>query len=226
MKLTRLLGLVLIAVFALSALAASPASAIPRYRLPLTLRGFVGLSGLTRLRNRITGALVDCTHDRLSGTIVNDVQVDFREHWLNCTAIVPGRGTCPAQSVGSTPGLILSGLLRGLLGLLRAPAGAAAMLAEPASGHVLFTLAATEAPCETPETAFEGSVAGLYSPTGKVQNTAKLSFAIEAATDKQEITEILLLGGTVKPRLTGFEAGETTEESTEELTYEESVEVT
>jgi hypothetical protein len=225
MKITRLFGVVLVAVLAISAMAASTASAIPKYRLPIALRGFAGLSGLTLWRNPANGDIIDCTHDHLVGFIINDDEVDLKEHFLNCSVIVNGQGPCTVKSVGSEGGLIISSLIRGLLGLLHQPAGAAGILLVPSTGHVFWTLAATEAPCNTTETAFEGSVAGLYSPTGKLQSTALITTAPVSATGKQEITLILTLFGVIKPKWTSFGATEATDESVEALTYEESVEV-
>jgi hypothetical protein len=225
MKIARLLGLALVAVCAVAAIAASTATAIPKYRLPIVLRGFAGLSGLTLWRNRANGDIIDCTHDHLTGIIIGDDEIDLKEHFLNCFVIIPGGGTCTAKSPGSSAGLILSELIVGLLGLLHSPPGAAAILEEPKTGAVLWKLAATEAPCDTPETAFEGTVAGLYSPTGKLSSDALIVTAPVSATGKQEITLILTLKGVVFPELSGFGTSETTETSTELLTYEESVEV-
>jgi hypothetical protein len=224
MKIARLFGLAFAAVVAIGAIAASTASAIPKFRLPITLRGFAGLSGLTLWRNRANGDIIDCTHDHLIGIILGDDEIDLKEHFLNCFVIIPGGDTCTAKSVGTSAGLILSELILGLLGLLHSPPGAAAILEEPKTGHVLWKLAATEAPCSTPETAFEGTVAGLYSPTGKLSSDALIVTAPVNATGKQEITLILTLAGTIFPELAAF-GSETTETSTELLTYEESVEV-
>ncbi len=226
MKIARLLGLALIAVVAVSAMSASTASAIPKFKLPITKRGFAGLSGPTTWRNPVTGRRIRCEHDHEIGFIVGVTQLFLVWLLLNCTVTVGANGPCTIQSVGApAAGLIQSDLLTALLGLLHQPEGGAGVLDEPTTGHVFFTLAATGSPCNTAETAFEGSVAGEYSPTGKRQSTAKVVFAPVSETGKQKITLILTLSGIVKPKLTGFEVEEETQESTEEITYEEAVEV-
>jgi hypothetical protein len=232
MKVTRLFGLVLVAVFALSAAVASTASAIPKFKLPITNRGFTALS-LTSVLRAITlteSNVVTCTHDQVIGTILNDDEVDARVHFLNCSIKSSSGGPCQINSTNApenSEGLILTELLRGLLGLLHSPAGGAGILFHPNTGVLFLTLAATGAPCNTIETAVEGSVAGLLTPTGKLQNTANIIFSVNGtgSTGKQEIQEILVLAGNIKPKLTSFGIATSTEESEDHVTFAEAVEV-
>jgi len=235
MKVARLFGLVFIAVLAISAVVASTASAIPKFKLPITLRGFTALS-LTSVLRALSptgvGNVVTCTHDTVTGTIINDDEVFAKVHFLNCSVLVVekgpvDKGPCTIKSVEApAEGLILTGLLRGLLGLV-VPGGGAGILFEPNTGRVFVNLAATAAPCETPETAVEGRVAGLLSPTGKLQNTATISLSVTgtSGTGKQEISEIEVLGGTTKASLKAFAVATATEESVDNATFEEPVEV-
>lgn len=226
MKVARLLGVALMAVLAMSAFLASTASAIPKFKLPITNRGFVSLSLTSILRTLPPEEVtIICTHDVSAGTILGDDEIDVKVHFLNCREKTKTK-ECTVKSVGApgSEGLILTELLLGLLGLLHSPNGAAGILLEPKSSHVFLTIA-EEPGCGTLETAVEGSVAGLFRPTGKLQNTAEIVLAPVSATGKQEVTLILVLSGVVKPKLTSFGAAESSEETTDLVTYEEAVEV-
>ena len=226
MKVARLFGITLVAVFALGAMLASTASAIPKFKLPITNRAFLAVSGLSILRAPAEKISIDCIDSHTVGTILGDDEVDAVIHFLGCTVAVNG-GTCSIKSVGAPgeEGLIITNLLKGLLGLLHSPNNAAGILFEPSANHIFVTLAATNSPCSTIETAVEGSVAGLFSPTGKLQSTALISLAPTSATGKQEVTLILTLAGVVKPKLTSFGAAESTQEQDAVVTFAEAVEV-
>jgi hypothetical protein len=231
MKLARLFGIALVAVLAIGAVAASTASAIPKFELPITLRGITSLS-LTSVLRAFTaekeGNTVTCTHDQVVGTIIDDDEVFAKVHFLNCSIIVEekgvARGPCTIKSAGSSEGLILTELLRGLLGLLHSPAGAAAILFHPNTGRVFVTLAETGEPCKSIETAVEGAVAGLIT-TGK-SSTAKITLSTTGTgfANAQEIKEILVLSGLIaKVSLKAFGSVTSTEETTDLVQYEEVV---
>jgi hypothetical protein len=226
MKLARLLSVAFIAVFALSAVVASSASAIPKFKLPITNRGFTILSGLSILRN-IANVVVDCEKDSGAGTILNDDEVDLRVHFLNCQAFTNGKGPCTVKNPEGTNGLILTTLLLGQLGLLHEPNGAAGLLLKPKSGVVFTTFAPIEksAVCEEEiESAVEGSVAGEFEPTGKLQTLGTVKL-LANASGKQKITLILTLAGIVKPKLTSFGVIESSEEAIDVIHFEEAVEI-
>jgi hypothetical protein len=227
MKVARLFGVALIAIVALSAMLASTASAIPKFKLPITKRGFVGLSGTAVLRTPAEEDTVTCSSAQSPGTILSDDEVDIRIHYLGCSLKQGTKGPCTIKNPGGTAGLLLTELLLGLLGLLHSPEGAAGILFEPkgAPNHVFLTFAGTEAPCTTPETAVEGSVAGLFSPTGKLSSTALIIVAPTSATGKQEVQLILTLFGVVIPKLTSFGAAASTQEQHALVEFEEKVEV-
>jgi hypothetical protein len=225
MKVARLFGVALIAIVALSAMLASTASAIPKFKLPITKRGFVGLSSTSILRSLTEPITVTCSSAQSPGTILSDDEVDIKIHYSGCSLKEGSNGPCTIKDPEGTAGSLETTLLLGLLGLLHSPEGAAGILFEPKSGHVFLTLAATEEPCKTKETAVEGSVAGLFSPTGKLSATALIVVAPTSATGKQEITLILTLFGIVKPKLQSFGAAESTQEQHALVEFEEKVEV-
>jgi hypothetical protein len=225
MKFARLFSAVLIAIVALSAILASTASAIPKFKLPITKRGFIGLSGTTVLRTPGESIAVTCSSAQAPGTILSDDEIDLRIHYLGCSLQQGSKGPCTIKDPGGTAGLVLTELLLGLLGLLHSPEGAAGILFVPKSGHIFFSFAATSAPCSTVESAFEGSFAGLFSPTGKLSATALVVIAPVSATGKQEIQLILTLFGIVKPKIVWFGAAETTQEQHVRVEFEEAVEV-
>jgi hypothetical protein len=230
MRVARLFGAVLVVCLSASVILEPAASAIPSYKFPITLKTFTGSSGTTLFRGSSPSEskLITCAHDQLAGTITTEEAFVAKFHFLNCTITANGAGPCEINSVGAASGLIVTALLRGLLALLHSPASGAAVLLEADTGHEWTTLAATNTPCLTPEVALQGSVAGLYSPTGKRQTTAKINFSWTGApsTLKQEVTEVLTSAGSVKPKLELFGSELLTVESAESLTYAEAVEVT
>jgi hypothetical protein len=230
MRAIRSLSTVLVALFLASATFVSSASAIPKFKLPITNRGFTVLGGLSIFRTPSQGLVVDCDSDNGTGTILGDDEVDVKVHFLNCKAYINNQGPCTINSIGAPAGLILSELLTGLLGLLHEPNGAAGILIEPRGGHVFTALPpiAKSANCEEkPETAIEGSIAGEFEPTGKLQTLGTVKFLPVSATGKQKITLILTLNGIIKPKLTGFGGNlvESTVESVGVVHAEEAIEI-
>ncbi len=227
MKVARLLGVALMAVIAVSAMLASTASAIPLFRLPITHRNFTATSGTSILRTPSEKDTVTCATSSSSGTILDDDEVSVDIHFLSCFLEEAENGPCTIKSVTApgTEGLTLTELLTGLLGLLHEPPGADGILFEPVKSHVFVTFAPTKSPCKTGTTAVEGSVGALFSPSGKLQNTALINLGPISATGHQQVTLILTLHGIVKPKLTSFGAAESTQEQTAIVKYEEAVEV-
>jgi hypothetical protein len=227
MKTTRLIGLLLVAILATGCIVASTASAsLPEFSVLPTNKAVSGLSGLGLL---ITPPTVrHCTADHFIGVFSSRHGFVYVWLFLNCTIIVGGK-TCTIKSVGAPQeGLVETNTLNGLLGLVKTTEASSGvgLLVQPTTGRVFTTLAESAA-CETPETAIEGSIAGEYSPVGKLQATAKLVFSPTTAKgNKPKIKEIVVLSGTVKPKLTAFGALEAAEENIEELVYTGSVEVT
>jgi hypothetical protein len=228
MKIARLVGVALVVVFAVSAMVAATASAaIPKFTLPITKRGITATSGTSILRTPSEKDVVTCSSSNAPGTILGDDEIDTKITYSNCSLEQGTAGPCTIKSVGAAgSNEIVTGLLLGLLGELKSPAGAAGILFEPKSGHVFLTLSATTSPCSTPETAIEGSVAGLLTPTGKKSTTGLITVTPVSATGKQEVTEITTLGGLIKPKLLAFAAAESTQQQEASVKFEEAVEVT
>lgn len=225
MKVARLFGLVLVAVFTMGAILSSTASAIPKFKLPITKRGFTASSGTSVLRVPSEKDVITCGSSTSPGTILGDDEIDVKITFSGCSLEEGTNGPCTIKSVGATGAVILTTLLRGLLGLIDEEKGAAGILFEPKSGTEFVTLAATAAPCKSIETEVAGKVAGLFSPTGKLQNTAQINLGPTSATGKQQVQLILVLGGLVKPKLTSFGAAESTQEQSANVKFEEAVEV-
>ncbi len=226
MKIARLLAVAVIAVFAVGAVLASTASAIPKFKLPITKRGFTATSTTSLLRIPSEKDIVTCGSSNSAGTILGDDEVDVRIHFLGCYVEKGTSLPCTIKSQNAPEeGLILTELLLGLLGLLHQPEGAAGILFEPKAGHVFVTLEPTAAPCSTQTDAVEGSVAGLFSPTNKLTSKATINLGPISGTGKQFVTLILTLNGIVKPKLTSFGAAESTQEQTATVAFEEAVEV-
>jgi hypothetical protein len=227
MQKARLFSLVLIAIFALGSMLASSASAIPKFKLPITKRNFTAESGTSVFNDATANDTITCPSSTSNGTILGDDEISVKIHYNGCTIRAGTKGTCSIKNVGA-PGtsLILTNLLTGLLGLLHQPNGAAGILFEPAKGNVFVTFAATEAPCSTPERAVEGSVAGEFTPTGKSSQTALISVNVtNNGTGKPIITLILTLKGVVTPELISFGAAVSTQLQDAVVTFEENVEV-
>jgi hypothetical protein len=222
MKIARLFILALVAASAASTMATSTAAAIPKFKLPITLRGFTASSSTSVIRIPTAAAItITCGRDLLSGTIIDDDEVDARIHFLGCTLMHGTEGPCEINSFGGTNGLIITELLTGLLGLLHSPNGGAGILLAPKAPPHIVELEATA--CNTPEATLDGNVAGLFSPTSKLQTTAKI--VISTSGGEQEIKLILTLAGSVKPALEAYGAGPALAELEEKITFQEAVEV-
>jgi hypothetical protein len=227
MKLARLLGIALLAVFAVSAMLASTASAIPKFKLPITKRNFTTASGTSVLRAPAKKDVVTCTSSTTTGgTILGVDEVSAVINYAGCTLEEGTSGPCTIKSVGASgSNSIITSTLKGSLGLITGGGSGAGILFKPASGNVFVKLAATTTPCKSSETAVEGSVAGEFAPTGKSSKTATIKLAPVSATGKQKITKIETLAGVVEPVLESFGAAESTQEQTAVVTFEENVEV-
>jgi hypothetical protein len=225
MKLARLLSLVLVAMFALGAMLASSASAIPKFKLPIAKRNFTAVSGPSILNAKGVDT-INCPSSTSSGTILGDDEISVDIHYEGCV-LKNSKGTCSVKSVGA-PGtsLIETKLLNGLLGLLHQPNGAAGILFEPAKGNVFVTFSPTGAPCSTPTEAVEGSVAGEFTPTGKETEKGLIVLNVSNnGTGKQAITLILTLKGTVLTALESFGIEGSTQLQDAVVTFEQLVEV-
>jgi hypothetical protein len=223
MKLSRLVGLIVMAVLALNLMAVAVASAAAPEFTPATEQTFTGESGTGALETASTAAIT-CTSDTSVGKVtgaktVGSVVVTFH----GCES-KEGSG-CTVQSSSATPGLITTNLLKGELGSVKTTeaASGAGLLLEPASGTAFVTLEGT---CllvsPSPVT---GTVAGEATPLNKgATKDGKLVFI--GSKGKQKIKEINVLGTVKKPVLKALGILESSETTNELVLYEVAVEVT
>jgi hypothetical protein len=230
MKLARL-AIVILAALAVTAIVSSTASAAPEFKVTGTAKGAVTL--VLNYVERTGRLLTRCRHGFNIETLLPPTRIDIDLFLTGCRDIRhpakegEAEAECPIKSTNtSVPELIVTNTLRGLLGSVKAAEAATlvGLLVEPSSGKVITTLAATEAKCEAEETAVTGNVAGEVLPVGVSQSTGKYLF-LPAATGKEEISEIVVPSGTVKPKLTAYSES-TNLELEDEVKYEASVEVT
>jgi hypothetical protein len=218
MKIARLVGVMLVAVLAMSLVAASVSSAAPTFKPgsgSLTAKG--GTSVLKAGGNTVT-----CTANEAAGAIASSSLVGpFLIKFTGCTSKGSGGEGCSITNLSGKAGEILTTTVHGVLGTVLT-SGAAGLLILPTSGKRFVTLAKNTC---TPESAVTGSVAGIVSPTNKPQTTGKLVFATVGGTGKQEIAKIDTAGGLAEPELVAFSetATQTTEDS---VTFSVAVEVT
>jgi hypothetical protein len=220
MKITRLVGLTLVTVMALSLAIASAAFAEPLF-LPVGT-AFTGTSGEGVLE--AAKEKIKCAADTTNGTITTPhlaggITVDF----TGCQAINSKNEECTVKSFGATTeGLILTKTLHGVLGLIL-PKGAGTgvgLLLLPVENKKFVEIESTKCSVATTVT---GNVAGEVSPVGVHTTKAKLIF--EKSGEGEVIKDFdPSLGGLVIPKLEAFgkEAGEETEES---ITWGAPVEV-
>lgn len=221
MKLSRLVGIALAAIFAISLVAASVASAAAPEFVGGTAK-FTTKSGSGTLET--AAQKVTCTSDISTGEVngahtVGTVVVTFS----GCSG-KRGTETCSVKNKGGTLGTVVTNTLDGELGKV-AKAEAASevgLLLLPATGKVFVTLEGT---CLEPTSAaVEGAIAGEASPIGKKQTTGSLIFTGSAGT--QSIKTIEILGTSKKASLKAFAAESASENVSEEVTYSKEIEVT
>jgi hypothetical protein len=228
MRIIRFVGLVLVAVVAMSFAVVSSASAFSSNPLFVPASGqsvrSVGLGNavLTDAGNTIT-----CTaHQAVSGTVSNALLIgNMVLHYLGCTATATTSGVtgCSVKSVGApAENLILTTTLHGVLGLLL-PSNKTGILFLPVANKVFFTMAQSqkEGKVCTAESTVEGSVAALVSPVGVSQTTGTLT-TLAVAKQAIDLTHGL---GPATAKLADF--GETgTLAQTGDVTFGVATEVT
>lgn len=141
---------------------------------------------------------------------------------VRLTGCKSGAGTlCTAKSSGAAEGEIVTASVKAQLGTVK-PGEAASgvgLLLTPEAGSIFFTLATNAC---SPETVFNGSVAGEVSPIGKLQSTGKLIYGVTSGA--QNIKSITVAGITKSPELEAFGAAYTFA-SSNDLTYAGAVEI-
>jgi hypothetical protein len=209
----------LVAILAMGLAVASVASAAPEFTpTGATVTGTSGVSVLTAGTNIVT-----CQKDTLGGgkvtsaTLVGGITV----HYLECVG-KSSTGTCPVMSPGApAENLILTNTLHGVLGLILPETGSGVALVLLPLELGFVTLLGS---CIT-KTTVEGDVAGEVSPVGKSVETGTVTLAVPSG--KQAIKDVdLSTGGLIAPKLSAFGVTTATEETTEQIEYSKSTEVT
>jgi hypothetical protein len=215
--------LALVAVFVMSAVATAAASAAkPEFKPVPTKKKFTISGGVSEWgsgEGDIECAKTSATGEIDSAQTVGNVVVVYS----GCTSTGSGGANCPVNSVGAKAGEIVTGSLDGELGTVATSQAASGvgLRFKPASTKTWFTEQKNEC---TPELAFKGQLAAEVSIIGKKQTTNKL--VLEPGASGEKIKEITLDSGvTEKPELEAFGAIVAIK-ATEELKFEEAVEVT
>ena len=215
----RIIGLAVVAVFALSAIVASAASAAPEFLhegKEVVKKGFTDKSAEGKLS--AAGIEVTCIADTSEGEIKGTKQVGkVFVSFTGCTA-KNGTETCPVHSTGAPAGTINTNELEGELGEV------AEVESKTKVGLDLKAVAGNfvtlEGTC-VPTTNVTGSVIGEVTPVNKLQKTGKLVYTTKSG--KQKIQKFV--GGETDV-LKAFSLVEVQETTKDTVTYEETVEVT
>jgi hypothetical protein len=218
-------ALLALAVFAMSAIAVSAASAatLPEFKPVPTKKKFTSTSGTVTWR--FGTETIVCTKSATAGeftgtSTLGKIVIKF----TGCALKAKQGSNCPLKSTNTTTeGEIVTNALKGELGTVstKQAASGVGLLLEPETGKVISTIAG----CGTwPETALEGALAGEVATVGKKQATNKLVFGV--ASGNQDIKEITVKSGTKSPKFSGWGVSSITDEASDELTFEEAVEVT
>jgi hypothetical protein len=223
MRLKSRVLLLALAVFAMSALAVSVASAAkPEFKPVPAKKKFTISGGISTWAHGGEGIL--CTKSSATGEVsgadtVGNVVVAFS----NCTSTGGGGSNCPVKSEGAKAGEIVAKPLDGELGTVattQAASGVGLRL-QPEVKTKWFIL---EKNACTVEEAFTGQLAAEVPVIGVKQATNKL--ALEAGVRGEKIKEITLDSGvSEKPEFVAFGA-DVSLELADEVKFEEPVEIT
>jgi hypothetical protein len=204
MKRIRIVGLTLVAVLALSAIAASAAmAAAPEFsktKVKFTTTGTEAVLG--------GGATITCKKVAGSGEITSTTALSATVTFEGCKGEVLG-GKCP-ETIKSE--------LVGTLGTVAAAEATSevGLLFKAKSG------AFSEFKCGSLTIKVEGTIAGEVTPTKKLSKTGDLVFALNGSS--QKIKKITVAGKEEKPSLKAFGLASTLK-TTEENTFAEEIEV-
>jgi hypothetical protein len=217
MKVARLVGLIFIAILAVSAVVASTASALPLFEGGAVGLKFSTVSGTSKLVGDNGAETVTCATAQSSGEITGSMEVgNVIVHYLTCTSTGATEKGCAIKSKSSPQeGLIQTNTLHGVLGLIL-PSGETGLLLLPHSGKVFVELLPNAC---TKETKVTGTVVGLISPLRVKQTTGLLTFPAAP------IREIDILPGLKEAELVAY-TSTASYEQTNEITWDGPVEVT
>ena len=221
MKRIRIIGLALVAVFAISTGATSVASAAtPEFTV--LANSFTSVSGTSYLFG--AGKVkIRCAKDKNKGEVtgakaVSKLVVTYEE----CVATNAAGTECPAKSTGAAAGTIVTNELVGTLGkvaVAEAPSSETGLALKPAgTGTVFVTIEGT---C-LPTTAVEGSVVCEVEPFEVKDTTGELICGVKGKTHTKQT--IQKLEGEAKDTLEAF-GGTAGLEGTDTITFTKPEEV-
>ena len=223
MKQIRTLGMVLVAVFALSAVVASAAFAAPEFevRSGETLKGTTFTGSTTGAKLTAAGTTINCTGGSSSGeitgaTTVGKVVVTF----TGCKG--KGLSECSVQSPGASPGEVVTDTLEGELGeVAHSEAANETGLKLKASGKESFVT--TEGSClPFGGSSVTGEIIGDVQPVKAFAKTGELVY--KAESKKQKIQKFTTDSSAQVLKAFGF--AEVVEETTESLEFSKEIKVT
>jgi hypothetical protein len=250
MKRTKVLGIALMAVFAMSAVATSAALAAPEFVHCVAKAGGTFGAGCTTVGSGFAKEAVPagskikftdkegtskfnakgeitftCTADTSKGEITGPTTVaGIGVIFTGCTAKEGSGASCAANSTGSAAGTIATNALKGVLGNASVTKAGATVPGEslvPEVAGKSFTK--LEANCLGTKTAeVTNGVVGEALPVGTMSNKGELIFACTAG--KPTVQKLGFIGG-VETTLKAF-AGEACFESKDEVLFSENIEVT
>jgi hypothetical protein len=218
--------LVALAVLAMSVLAVSAASAatLPEFKPVPTKKKFTSTSGTVSWTMGVGGTeRITCSKSTATGEITGTRTVG--KLVIKFSGCISASG-CTMNSAGGKGGEVVTNALKGELGTVKTteePSGVGLLIeTEAAKPKTWATLAGNEC---FPESKIAGNLAAGVAVTGKKQVTNTLVF--NSVPRGEGIQSITLDSGTVvKPELVFAEWGNLTIASSDELKFEEALEVT
>ncbi len=212
-----------LAVLALCAVVTATASAaLPEFKPVPTKKKLTSTSGTVTME--VGGEVFTCTKSTTAGEIASakalgGVVVKF----TGCKYQSPTKDTCALSSVHGAEGEIITNDLKGELGTVKTTEAASGVGIQlhAETGNVWTELAANACTAATKVT---GALAGEWATTKKSQKTHTLNIVGKSGSEK--IKKITLDSGVeAEPELVAW-TEKTSLNATDEITFEEAVEVT
>jgi hypothetical protein len=199
-------------------------SAGPEFKPVPTKKKFTSASGAALIANEGYGNYIECTKSSATGEITSARKLGkVIEVFTGCDGSGFGHRGCSTNSVGAKAGEIVTNPLSGELGLVAKGVGTGVGLRlEAETGKSWFTLQGSE--CNI-EAVVDGTLAAEVSPVG-VGPVLKSKLTFQAGASGEEIKEITLDSDQVEKLELDYGAGRMYVVATDELTFEEALEVT
>jgi hypothetical protein len=184
MRHLRIFGLILVAVFALSAVAVSSASAaLPEFHGPFP-KLFTGLGGAGKLEAE-SGNTVSCKDVHIHGEIIGPKHDLVKLTYLGCSVKAFG-ATAPCATSGQPSGVVLTNKLLSLLGYIKRTPRLVGLLLEPEAGQSQFASFECVAGVVKIPVQVRGTVGGEIGPLNTLSNSFNVAFELEKV-GKQKI---------------------------------------